>query len=102
MRRDQWPLPTTRMPRGTFAGRAEANSGTHIWMRHETAVVRKFGQPLVIGSIVGTRADLADVFALPAAGRTRVSYETRPPGSVSTAIQDVRQGKAKGRLVLTP
>jgi alcohol dehydrogenase, propanol-preferring len=56
----------------------------------------------VIGSIVGTRADLADVFALPAAGRTRVSYETRPPGSVSTAIQDVLQDKARARLVLTP
>ena len=30
----------------------------------------------VIGSIVGTRADLADVFTLHAAGRTRVIYET--------------------------
>ena len=32
----------------------------------------------VLGSIVGTRADLDDVFALHAAGRTRVIYETRP------------------------
>ena len=32
----------------------------------------------VLGSIVGTRADLDDVLALHAAGRTRVIYETRP------------------------
>jgi propanol-preferring alcohol dehydrogenase len=56
----------------------------------------------VIGSIVGTRADLADVFALHAAGRTRVIYETRPLGSVNTAIQDVLRGQARARLVLTP
>jgi alcohol dehydrogenase, propanol-preferring len=30
----------------------------------------------VIGSIVGTRADLNDVFALHTAGRTRVIYQT--------------------------
>jgi propanol-preferring alcohol dehydrogenase len=56
----------------------------------------------IIGSIVGTRNDLADVFALHAAGRTRVIYETRPLGSVNTAIQDVLQGRARARLVLTP
>jgi alcohol dehydrogenase, propanol-preferring len=56
----------------------------------------------VIGSIVGTRADLADVFALHAAGRTRVIYETRPLGSVDTAIGDVLAGQARARLVLTP
>jgi len=56
----------------------------------------------VIGSIVGTRADLADVFALHAAGRTRVIYETRPLGSVNTAIGDVLAGQARARLVLTP
>jgi alcohol dehydrogenase, propanol-preferring len=56
----------------------------------------------VIGSIVGTRADLADVFALHAAGRTRVIYETRPLGAVNAAIEDVLRGKAKARLVLAP
>jgi len=54
----------------------------------------------VIGSIVGTRADLADVFALHAAGRTRVSYETRPLTHVNEAISEVLHGKA--RLVLEP
>jgi alcohol dehydrogenase, propanol-preferring len=56
----------------------------------------------VIGSIVGTRADLADVFALHAAGRTRVIYETRPLGAVNAAIEEVLRGKAKARLVLAP
>jgi alcohol dehydrogenase, propanol-preferring len=56
----------------------------------------------VIGSIVGTRADLAEVFALHAAGRTRVSYETRPLAAVNEAIAEVLHGQAKARLVLQP
>ena len=56
----------------------------------------------VIGSIVGTRADLADVFALHALGRTKVSYETRDLGTVNESIADVLQGRAKGRIVLQP
>jgi alcohol dehydrogenase, propanol-preferring len=56
----------------------------------------------VIGSIVGTRADLADVFALHALGRTRVIYETRELGSVNESIAEVLQGKARARLVLRP
>jgi propanol-preferring alcohol dehydrogenase len=56
----------------------------------------------VLGSIVGTRADLADVFALHALGRTRVSYETRDLGSVNESIDDVLHGRAKARIVLQP
>jgi len=56
----------------------------------------------VIGSIVGTRADLMEVFGLHAAGRTRVIYETRPLASVNDAISEVLHGKAKARLVLEP
>ncbi len=56
----------------------------------------------VIGSIVGTRADLAEVFALHAAGRTRVVYETRPLAAVNEAIADVLHGRARARLVLEP
>src|SRR5690348_5004917 len=56
----------------------------------------------VLGSIVGTRADLMDVFALHAAGRTRVIYETRPLAAVNEAIAEVLHGKAKARLVLEP
>lgn len=56
----------------------------------------------VIGSIVGTRADLADVFALHALGRTKVIYETRDLGTVNESIADVLQGRAKARIVLQP
>ena len=56
----------------------------------------------VIGSIVGTRADLQTVFALHAAGRTRVIYETRPLAGVNDAIEDVLHGRARARLVLIP
>ncbi len=56
----------------------------------------------VLGSIVGTRADLADVFALHALGRTKVIYEIRDLGSVNDSIDDVLHGKAKARIVLQP
>jgi alcohol dehydrogenase, propanol-preferring len=56
----------------------------------------------VIGSIVGTRADLATVFDLHRAGRTRVVVETRPLAAVNEAIGEVLRGQAKARLVLQP
>ncbi len=56
----------------------------------------------VIGSIVGTRADLTEVFALHAAGRTRVIYETRPLTEVNDAITEVLHGKTRARIVLEP
>jgi alcohol dehydrogenase, propanol-preferring len=56
----------------------------------------------VIGSIVGTRADLADVFALHALGRTKVIYETRNLSSVNASIDDILHGRAKARIVLQP
>jgi propanol-preferring alcohol dehydrogenase len=56
----------------------------------------------VIGSIVGTRADLEEVFALHAAGRTRVVYQPRPLSEVNESIDQVLQGRAPARLVLQP
>jgi propanol-preferring alcohol dehydrogenase len=56
----------------------------------------------VIGSIVGTRADLLDVFALHAAGQTRVIYETRSLDSINESIREVLAGKAKARIVMRP
>jgi propanol-preferring alcohol dehydrogenase len=56
----------------------------------------------VIGSIVGTRADLATVFALHRAGRTRVVSETRPLEGVNDAIDELLHGKARARIVLLP
>jgi len=56
----------------------------------------------VIGSIVGTRADLADVFALHALGRTRVIYEARNLAQVNECIGEVLHGRARARIVLQP
>jgi propanol-preferring alcohol dehydrogenase len=56
----------------------------------------------VIGSIVGTRADLAEVFRLHAAGRTEVLYEPRPLEDINTAIEDVLASRVPARLVLLP
>jgi propanol-preferring alcohol dehydrogenase len=53
----------------------------------------------VIGSIVGTRQDLAEVFALHAAGRTRVVAETRPLTDINQAIEDLLRGDVPARVV---
>jgi propanol-preferring alcohol dehydrogenase len=56
----------------------------------------------VIGSIVGTRDDLAEVFALHAAGRTKVIYEVRKLEEINSAIDDVLASRVPARLVLQP
>ncbi|HYN94319.1 MAG TPA: zinc-dependent alcohol dehydrogenase [Pilimelia sp.] len=56
----------------------------------------------VIGSIVGTRADLAAVFRLHAAGRTRVLYDVRKLDEINEAIEDVLASRVPARLVLRP
>jgi propanol-preferring alcohol dehydrogenase len=53
----------------------------------------------VIGSIVGTRQDLTEVFELHALGRTRVVAETRELDQVNDAMEDVLTGRATARLV---
>ncbi|MEU9792552.1 alcohol dehydrogenase AdhP [Streptomyces sparsogenes] len=53
----------------------------------------------VVGSIVGTRQDLAEVFRLHAAGRTKVSYEIRPLESVNESIDEVLRGRIRARIV---
>jgi propanol-preferring alcohol dehydrogenase len=53
----------------------------------------------VLGSIVGTRVDLQEVFELHAAGKTEVIYERRRLDDVNSAIQEVETGQVKARLV---
>jgi propanol-preferring alcohol dehydrogenase len=53
----------------------------------------------VLGSIVGTRQDLADVFALHAAGRTRIVAEARKLEQVNDCFEDVLSGRVPARLV---
>jgi propanol-preferring alcohol dehydrogenase len=53
----------------------------------------------VIGSIVGTRNDLADVFKLHAAGRTKVIAVDRKLDEVNQSISDVLSGAIPARVV---
>lgn len=53
----------------------------------------------IIGSIVGTRTDLREVFELHAAGKTRVIRETRSLDQVNEAIADVEAGNVAARVV---
>ncbi|GGM77474.1 zinc-dependent alcohol dehydrogenase [Dactylosporangium sucinum] len=53
----------------------------------------------VIGSIVGTRQDLAEVFALHAAGRTRVISRTRKLDEVNACFEEILAGRVPARLV---
>jgi alcohol dehydrogenase, propanol-preferring len=56
----------------------------------------------VVGSIVGTRTDLREVFDLHAAGKTTVIREIRPLDEVNEAIEDVEAGRVAARVVFTP
>jgi propanol-preferring alcohol dehydrogenase len=53
----------------------------------------------VIGSIVGTRNDLAEVFALHAAGRTKIVAVERKLDEVNEAITEVLAGEVPARVV---
>jgi alcohol dehydrogenase, propanol-preferring len=53
----------------------------------------------VIGSIVGTRQDLRDVFELHAQGRTRVVKEVRRLDDVNSCIEAVLEGSVDARIV---
>ncbi|HVX43578.1 MAG TPA: zinc-dependent alcohol dehydrogenase [Mycobacteriales bacterium] len=57
------------------------------------------GGKSVIGSIVGTRNDLADVFALHAAGRTKIVAVERKLEDVNTSIENVLAGDVPARIV---
>ncbi len=53
----------------------------------------------VVGSIVGTRVDLAETFQLHADGRTRIVSETRPLETVNESMADVLRGSVDARIV---
>ena len=59
------------------------------------------GGKSIIGSIVGTRKDLSDVFALHGAGRTKVVAQACQLEDVNARIDDVLAGRVPARLVFT-
>ena len=56
----------------------------------------------IVGSIVGTRTDLREVFQLHGAGKTRLIREVRPLDAVNESMADVEAGKVAARVVLEP
>jgi propanol-preferring alcohol dehydrogenase len=54
---------------------------------------------MVVGSIVGTRIDLAEVFDLHATGKTRAIFEKRKLDQVNEAFKEVDTAQARARLV---
>jgi alcohol dehydrogenase, propanol-preferring len=56
----------------------------------------------VVGSIVGTRVDLREVFELHAAGLTKVITEVRSLDTVNESIEDVDAGRVPARIVFVP
>jgi propanol-preferring alcohol dehydrogenase len=56
----------------------------------------------VVGSIVGTRLDLREVFELHAAGKTRVIREERSLDDIRQAMEDVLAGDVPARIVFRP
>jgi propanol-preferring alcohol dehydrogenase len=56
----------------------------------------------VVGSIVGTRTELREVFELHAAGRTHVTREVRALEQVNESIADVDAGRVAARIVFQP
>src|SRR4051794_37272746 len=53
----------------------------------------------VVGSIVGTRTDLREVFELHAAGKTRVIREVRSLETVNESMAEVQAGQVAARIV---
>jgi alcohol dehydrogenase, propanol-preferring len=56
----------------------------------------------IVGSIVGTRADLREVFELHGAGKTKVIREVRSLDTVNDSIADVEAGRVAARIVFQP
>ena len=60
------------------------------------------GEVHIQASSVGTRQDMREVLAMAAGGKVRCEVETRPLAQVNEALERVRDGKVRGRIVLVP
>lgn len=66
------------------------------------AVTMAAGEVHIQASTVGTRADLAAVLDMAAAGKLESQVETRPLAAVNEALDDLRHGRVSGRIVILP
>ncbi len=56
----------------------------------------------IMGSAVGTRQDVREILAMAAQGLVHCHVEERPMQQVNTVLDEMRQGRIKGRVVLVP
>jgi|SRR5579864_198626 len=59
------------------------------------------GEVRIQASAVGTRQELREVLAIAAAGQVHCRVDPRPLSEVNEALDELRQGKVAGRIVLT-
>lgn len=53
------------------------------------------------GSIVGTRADLAEALEFAGEGKVKARVEAQPLEAINSVLDRLRQGKIDGRVVVT-
>ena len=83
---------------GRAAGlRSEAGGTVHIPTLDIISTERN-----IIGNIVGTYNDLAELMALAQAGRVTLHTRVYPLGAAADAFADPDAGRVRGRAILVP
>jgi NAD+-dependent secondary alcohol dehydrogenase Adh1 len=60
------------------------------------------GEISVVGNLIGTNSDLADLVALASQGKVALHSTSYPLDAAADAIDDLRHGRIRGRAVLVP
>jgi NAD+-dependent secondary alcohol dehydrogenase Adh1 len=60
------------------------------------------GEITVVGNLIGTNPDLADLLALASQGKVVLHTTCYPLDAATDAIEDLRHGRIRGRAILTP
>jgi NAD+-dependent secondary alcohol dehydrogenase Adh1 len=56
----------------------------------------------VIGNVVGTCNDLAELVVLTQSGKATLHTQTYPPAEAEQALADLDAGRVRGRAILVP
>ena len=60
------------------------------------------GEITVVGNLIGTNPDLADLVTLASQGKVRLHSASYPLDAAHDAIDDLRHGRISGRAILIP
>jgi NAD+-dependent secondary alcohol dehydrogenase Adh1 len=60
------------------------------------------GEISIVANLIGTGSDLAGLVALAAQGKIKLRSSSYPLEAAGDAIEDLRQGRIRGRAILTP